>query len=599
MPEETKPALIGNLDQLARMPTAAVLLIGDDVAYANACRYFPSNPVFGWWDAQEPYVSVLDGRRVIVWAPEDVARDLCVWLAPITDALHCVTTDADLAFMTQAEAMQTLRTPGMVKAVDKARAAPVAAPAQAETPIRPSTVVEMRPRTQAKPDPEPLDCAELAEDALALAFTARYPNLRYVAQWGKWMEWTGAAWVEDTTLHVYSLARELCRDAATANASASVGAIRKVKSAATRAAVENMARSDRAHAARIEQWDADPFALATPGGIVNLRDGSMRPQRMDDYCRKLTNATPGGDCPRWLAFLDQTTGGDQQLQAYLQRLCGYTLTGDTREHSLTFIYGTGGNGKGTFLDTIQHILGTYACNASMEVFTEARGERHSTELARLAGARLVVAQETEQGKRWAEARIKALTGGDKITARFMRQDDFEFTPQLKLIIAGNHKPALRNVDEAMRRRLHMIPFMRKPEQVNKQLRDQLWAERDGILLWAIMGCMEWQAHGLDAPETVKVATNEYFADQDMIAQWISDRCETHEHFSSNLRELHKNYCSWCESMHEPFLRQGEFKDALAARGYAERGYEKSKKIVGLHLTPDAVAAPGAQSRFAD
>jgi putative DNA primase/helicase len=464
-------------------------------------------------------------------------------------------------------------------------------------PAASGTVVELRHKRQEKPEPDDAVFCEFAEDAVAQRFTQRHPEWRYVAKRGQWMQWTGESWKEDSTLQIYDLARALCRDVAQQSENASPSSLRKLRSAGMRAAVENLARSDRAHATSIDIWDADTMTLATPGGVIDLRDGSMRPARMDDYCLKLTNATPNGECPRWLEFLKQTTDGDIELQTYLQRLCGYALTGDTREHSLTFIYGTGGNGKGTFLDTIQRIMGTYACNASMDVFTEQRGERHSTEVARLAGARLVVAQETEQGKRWAEARVKALTGGDTMTARFMRQDDFEFKPQLKLVIAGNHKPSLRNVDEAMRRRLHLIPFMRKPNVVNKDLRDQLWEERNGILAWCVDGCLNWQARGLDAPESVRVATEDYFADQDMIAQWIAEKCETGSSFTVKIRDLYTSYRTWCESLHEPAMRQGELKDALFSRGFDTRGTKAHPLIGGIHL--QTAQEPAQQSRFTD
>jgi putative DNA primase/helicase len=164
------------------------------------------------------------------------------------------------------------------------------------------------------------------------------------------------------------------------------------------------------------------------------------------------------DIQNWVAFLDRIAGGNVELVDFLQRVAGYSLTGVTREHALFFLYGTGANGKTTFLNAITGALGDYCKNAPIETFTATQSERHPTDLASLRGARLVTAVETEEGRRWAESKIKALTGGDKISARFKRQDFFEYTPQFKLLIAGNHKPGLRWVDEAIRRRLHLIPF---------------------------------------------------------------------------------------------------------------------------------------------
>lgn len=173
-------------------------------------------------------------------------------------------------------------------------------------------------------------------------------------------------------------------------------------------------------------------ALNTPGGVVDLKTGRMRSHDRADRMTKIVSATPEGACPTWLAFLDQVTGGDAELQRYLQRATGYALSGSTQEHALFFLYGTGANGKSVFLSTLASILGDYATNAPIDTFMETRGDRHPTDLAGLRGARLVTAIETEQGRRWAEAKVKNLTGGDKVSARFLYQDFFEFWPQFKL-----------------------------------------------------------------------------------------------------------------------------------------------------------------------
>ena len=191
---------------------------------------------------------------------------------------------------------------------------------------------------------------------------------------------------------------------------------------------------------------------------INLRTGEQYAPRPEDYCTKIAPVAPSGDCPLWHAFLARVTGDDTELQEYLARVCGYWLTGHTREHALFFLYGTGANGKSVFIDTITGMMGDYATAAPIETFLAARGERHPTELAALRGARLVVAHETDAGRRWNEGRIKQLTGGDTVAARFVRQDFFTYKPSFKICIVGNHKPSLRTVDEAMRRRFHLIPF---------------------------------------------------------------------------------------------------------------------------------------------
>ena len=233
--------------------------------------------------------------------------------------------------------------------------------------------------------------------------------------------------------------------------------------------------------------------MNTPAGIVDLRTGDSRPHRREDYCTKITAVAPGGDCPRWHEFLERITDGDNELQHYLRRAVGYGLTGLTQEQVFFFLYGTGANGKSVFLNTVSRLVGDYHATAPMEAFTASHTDRHPTELAGLRGARLVTAVETEEGRRWNESRIKVLTGGDPIAARFMRQDFFTFVPQFKLLVVGNHKPGLRNVDEAIRRRLHLVPFTVTipPEERDEQLSEKLKEEWPGILGWAIEGAAEW------------------------------------------------------------------------------------------------------------
>ena len=244
---------------------------------------------------------------------------------------------------------------------------------------------------------------------------------------------------------------------------------------------------------------------------IELKTGTSRASRREDYATKCAGAAIEGECPLWLQFLDAVTAGDGDLQAYLQRVAGYCLTGVTIEHVMFFLHGSGANGKSVFINTLVGAWGDYAAIAPMETFVETtQSDRHPTELAKLRGARLVVAQETEQGRRWAEAKIKALTGGDKIAARFMRQDFFEFTPQFKLMIAGNHRPSLTSVDEAIRRRIHLIPFTVtiSPEKRNLKLGDELRKEWGGILKWAVAGCLEWQRIGLAPPVGEATATQD-------------------------------------------------------------------------------------------
>ena len=206
-------------------------------------------------------------------------------------------------------------------------------------------------------------------------------------------------------------------------------------------------------------------------------------------------------------------------------------------------------------------------------------------LFRSRGARVVTAIETEQGSRWAESKLKALTGGDKITARFMRQDFFEFTPQFKLLVVGNHKPSIRNVDEAMRRRLHMIPFTVTipAAKRDKRLPDRLLAERDGILAWALEGCLEWQRIGLQPPASVLAATEEYFDAEDAVGRWLDERCDQGPLLQDTSQRLYADWKSWAEVNGEFPGSNKRFSETLVNRGFARANTNKARGFRGLAL----------------
>ncbi|RVD69863.1 MAG: hypothetical protein E5V62_03230 [Mesorhizobium sp.] len=367
---------------------------------------------------------------------------------------------------------------------------------------------------------------EHTDEALALEFARRHAmRTRYVDAWSRWMMWDGVVWAHDETLAVFNYARILCRDDA---ASAPPRERSRILSAKTVAAVVSLARSDERLAAVADQWDEDPMALNCDGEVVQLdADGGRRSVIPGDYMTKSTAVRPGGDCPLWNEFLMRVTGGDGALIDYLQRVCGYCLTGLTVEHALFFLWGPGGNGKSTFVETIAGVMGDYAKTAGIDTFTASASDRHPTDLAALQGARLVTAIETAKGRSWDETRIKTLTGGDRISARFMRQDFFEYTPQFKLMIAGNNKPALTSVDDAFRRRFHMIPFIVRIPYGQRILgfSDRLRAEWPGILAWMIEGAEHWRRLGLLPPPAVLAATQEYLDSEDTIGAWLEECTE--------------------------------------------------------------------------
>ncbi|WP_210337719.1 phage/plasmid primase, P4 family [Mesorhizobium sp. INR15] len=417
---------------------------------------------------------------------------------------------------------------------------------------------------------------DFSDEALALRFANRHANdLRYVASWSKWLHWTGMHWRLDDTLLAFNLARVVCREEAAKCDKDRTAAL--VASAKTVAAVERLAKADRRLAATVAQWDADPWVLNTPGGVIDLRTGKSRPHDASHYLTKITAVSPGSECRTWLAFLDRITAGDRDLQAFIQRMFGYGLTGDTSAHALFFLYGTGGNGKSVAIDTVSDILADYHKTAPIETFTASNSDRHPTDLAGLRGARLVTAVETEEGRRWAESRIKSLTGGDKISARFMRQDFFEFSPQFKLVIAGNHKPGLRSVDEAIRRRFHLVPFTVTIPAADRdlKLKSKLKAEWSGILQWMIDGCLDWQSNGLCPPSAVIDATAAYLEAEDAMAAWIEECCTRDPQGWTGTSELFASWKAWAD-------RAGEFAGSTKrfAQNLETRGFQQLRKKNG-------------------
>jgi len=431
---------------------------------------------------------------------------------------------------------------------------------------------------------------EGSEDAFALEFAARHRDeLRYVAAWDRWLVWRGGRWADDDTKLAFDLARRIMRKKV--NEGELRGAA-KLASAKTVAAIERLAQADRRLAATVDQWDADPWLLNTPGGLVDLRSGVLHPHRRAAYCTKITAVAPSdAACPRWLAFLHEIFAGDGDLVAYLRRVLGYALTGHTHEHALWFGYGTGANGKSTMLGTITSIWHDYAATAPVETFTASPGERHPTDLAMLRGARLVSAQETESGRRWAESRIKTLTGGDPITARFMRQDFFTYVPRFKLFIAGNHRPSLRTVDEAMRRRFNLIPFgVTIPrERRDPRLPEALRSEWPAILNWIIGGCGEWSRYGLQPPRSVIAATEAYLQGEDAFGLWLDEACVLASGTWTSGAALFASWKSWAERGGETVGTQKRFTQTLEARGLTYKRTADGRGFDGIRLRPEGFA----------
>jgi P4 family phage/plasmid primase-like protien len=439
---------------------------------------------------------------------------------------------------------------------------------------------------------------EFTDDAIALRFSAEFSRaLKYVADWNRWMLWDGKVWKRDNTLRVYDLIRRTIRAIGPESTDDRVRA--KMAAASTVAAIEKLARSDRRHALTADNWDANPWLLNTPAGIVNLETGEIGPHDPAQLMTKCTAAAPGHveECPQWRLFLDRVTGNDPLLEAYLKRCAGYWLTGLTTEHAMWFLYGTGRNGKGVFLNTLTRIMGDYAMTASPDTFTADGHGKHLTVLARLQGARLVVSQETEEGVPWAEARIKSVTGGDPITANYMRQDPFTYLPNFKLAIAGNHKPSLKSVDQAIRARLNLTPFTVTipASERDPGLSEKLWEEAPGILAWMLEGCWDWRHSRLAPPAKVTEATEEYFDAEDLTGIWLGECCDrTNPNAAVASSLLFECWCWWATGQGERSGTQKAFNQTMERHGFVKKHQNTGKMFLSIRLADGG--SPFSQDR---
>lgn len=475
----------------------------------------------------------------------------------------------------------------------------------------------------AAPDPP----TDTSDDGLAQLFLEEHSHqLRFVSMWGRWLVWDGARWVRDDYMKASLLAHHTLRRIAKAEARILEGrfykpkeqdrpemrrakrsqarreaieAARPIKSFRTRNATLHMAMPDERVASIPDDFDTltSQNLFNTRAGTVDIRTGAVYAHRPQDHITLIAGVDIGDvPTPRWNAFLEQITDRNVELQAYIQRMCGYFLTGDTTEQAMFFGYGTGANGKSVLLNTLASIMGGYHKTAPIETFISSSFDRHPTELAELKGARLVTSSETEQGRRWAEARLKMLTGGERVAARFMRQDFFEFTPQFKLFIIGNHKPKLRTVDEAIRRRFHLVPFtvtiprnMRDPN-----LMERLRPEWPGILQWMVRGYAEWARIRLSPPQAVIKATEAYMSEEDALTTWFNTCCDRDKNAFTSTTDLFASWTEWAKQNDEAVGTVINFSDQLSSRSDALQIQKKrtmqARGFTGVGLLKQTLAS---------
>ena len=422
-------------------------------------------------------------------------------------------------------------------------------------------------------------------------------DLRYCYPWGRWLVWTGARWERDEAGKVHKRAKETVRsiygEAATAENEDRRKALAKHATASEaegkiRAMVE-LAKSEVPVSP--DELDAHPWLLNALNGTVDLRTGELREHRREDLLTKMAGAEykPDAPAPTWEAFLERVLPSED-LRTFVQRGAGYSETGDTSEQCMFINHGAGNNGKSTFQEAFGEALGDYAMRTPTEMLMVKRSGGVPNDVARLKGSRFVTASETEEGRRLAESLIKDLTGQDTISARFMRGEFFDFKPTHKLWLSTNHKPEIRGTDNAIWRRIRLIPWTVTvpPAERDRNLPEKLRAELPGILAWSIRGCLKWRREGLKPPEEVRQATREYRAEMDVLAAFVADCCERGHDLKAYAGALWKAWQRWCEETGEQAGTQKRFGGRLSERGFLNHRDSRTGRKVwsGVSLRSD-------------
>lgn len=418
-------------------------------------------------------------------------------------------------------------------------------------------------------------------------------QVKYCDLWKSWLVWDGKRWAIDQTRDIHRKAIEVTQhlyieagyQAEEAQRTAMARWAIKCESDNRRRAMVNTASSLLPTTPR--EWDRDPWLLNCENGTIDLDCGEIKPHNQHDRITKLINIKYNSEAvaPRWAQFLQEVTDGQHELIKFLQRAAGYSLTGDTREQCIFILYGKGANGKSTFLETLSALLGEYGTKTATDTLMVKRTNTIPNDIAALRGTRFVTAIEAEDGQRLAESRIKQMTGGDTMTARYLYGEYFQFRPTFKLWLATNHKPDIRGTDLAIWRRIRLVPFtVTIPEaKQDKSLQQQLRAELPGILTWAVQGCNEWRHLGLPAPTLVKSATDAYREEQDVLGQWLSDTCLNGPQLQAGATDLYNSYKQWAEQHGEYVETQSRFGRRLGERGYQKREMTRGITYIGLGL----------------
>lgn len=416
-------------------------------------------------------------------------------------------------------------------------------------------------------------------------------NIRYVAEAKTWYVWNGCCWEPDTTntvLGYTSTVSDAIRREAfkldvsdEGNRSQQVQLVKWANQSLDerrRLSMMRLAAAECGMTVSIEGMDADGWLLNCGNGTLDLQTCERRKHDRADlltHCISI-DYDPAATCPRWDRFMAEIMGGDDALVAFLQKAVGYSLTGDISEQVCFILHGFGANGKSTFLNTVGKLLGDLARHASIETFAERDSGRIPEDRARLRGARFVTTSETGRGHRLDESFVKDATGGEPITARFLHQNSFEFSPTFKLFMACNHKPGVSGTDHGIWRRIRLVPFSQRfdPRQ-EPDLPLTLDSELPGILAWAVSGCRRWQDEGLGMPDAVRTATECYRSESDLLGLFIDECCTVSDCLTVSSGDLYTAYRQWCDNGGYRAMNQRNL-----GLGLKERGFETHKGTGG-------------------
>lgn len=426
-------------------------------------------------------------------------------------------------------------------------------------------------------------------------FVERYGEMvRYCYEWNKWLIWDSKRWKPDRDGKIMDYAKQTVQ-AMYAELprvpKQQIGEFMShVKRSEGKTKLQNMLYlAQDAVAILPEKLDGDPYALNCENGTLDLESGELNAHWKEDYITKLIPVfyLPAVECPKWLEFLNTVMDGDREMINYLQRCVGYSLSGMTGEQCLFMLVGDGGNGKSTFLEVIRGVLGDYAKHANFSTFLEAKfDDPIRNDIARLRGARLVTAVETERDRKAAEVLIKQMTGGDTVTARHLYSEAFEFIPQCKIWWAVNHKPIIAGQDYAIWRRIKPIEFtvtIRPENQVKDYAQKLLREEIYGIFSWCVEGTKLWLESGLQEPNRVRNANTEYRNEMDLLGDFIAACCELKKGARITKNELYGRYESWCEETGEEPANKKAFGSCLKGRGLFDMRTGTVRYWVGIRL----------------